>query len=97
MTDFKERLKDYSEFCTARHSEQGGELVERAIERIEDLELELKRSKEISKRQGEITAINMEDFIELTDELKKANARIEELESELQGARRVISQIPDTL
>jgi len=49
----------------------------------EDLELELnraqselKRSKEISKRQGEITAINMEDFIELTDELNEANAAI---------------------
>ena len=37
---------------------------------------ELKRSKEISKRQGEITAINMEDFIELTDELNEANAAI---------------------
>ena len=30
-------------------------------------------------------------------ELNRAQSRIKELDSELQGARRVISQIPDTL
>ena len=70
----------------------------------EDLELELnraqselKRSKEISKRQGEITAINMEDFIELTDELKEANTEIDAYKFNLQGERSAVREVSDML
>lgn len=58
---------------------------------------ELKRSKEISKRQGEITAINMEDFIELTDELKEANTEIDAYKFNLQGERSAVREVSDML
>ena len=67
------------------------------LDRIENLESELNRAQSNVKRQGIMLSKAMGEFIELTDELKEANTRIEELDSELQGARRVISQIPDTL
>ena len=67
------------------------------LARIENLELELKRSKEISKRQGEITAVNMEDFIELTDELKEANTEIDAYKFNLQGERSAVREVSDML
>ena len=53
--------------------------------------------KSLHERALDIIILLAREIQGTESDLKKANARIEELDSELQGARRVISQIPDTL
>ena len=53
--------------------------------------------KSLHERALDIIILLAREIQGTESELKEANARIEELDSELQGARRVISQIPDTL
>jgi len=67
------------------------------LDRIGNLRLELNRLQEISKRQGEITAINMEDFIKLTDELKEANEELEAYKFNLQSEKNAVREVSDML
>ena len=53
--------------------------------------------KSLHERALDIIILLAREIQGTESDLKEANARIEELDSELQGARRVISQIPDTL
>ena len=53
--------------------------------------------KSLHERALDIIILLAREIQGTESDLKEANAKIEELDSELQGARRVISQIPDTL